>query len=200
MSYFIALMCLIIATISGTTGGAIILMEKSDMDDNVSERFYKLYEPVEGILFRVVLKVVKNTDAARDVLQNVAAIGIYKFEQLRKKENFNAWISSIATFEAYSYCKKKNIRNTFENTIDPKDFVWLPRAAYQNNVERNLERSAAIAIQQLELIDQQIIYMHFHLDMNFSEIAELTKLTPAAVKMRLKRAFNRLRKLLEEVL
>lgn len=82
-------------------------MEKSDMDDNESERFYKLYESVEDILFRVVLKIVKNAHEAKYELQNVAGIGILKFGQLLKKENFNAWISGIATFEACSYCKKK---------------------------------------------------------------------------------------------
>lgn len=130
------------------------------MEDDTSELFYERYKPVENILFSVVWKIIKDKDAAKDIMQDVAIIGILKFERLRKKESFNAWISSIATFEAYSYCRKRSRRSRFENIIDPKDLVWLLQTGSQSNVESNVavnETNASIrdAIQQLALIDQQ---------------------------------------------
>ena len=55
--------------------------------------------------------------------------------------------------------KKKNKRSNFGNIIDPKNLVCTPKTVFQYDVERNLKRSVAITIQQLELIDQQIIYI-----------------------------------------
>lgn len=169
------------------------------MQDNTWEQFYKLYAPAEQTLYQIVYRIVKEKGTALDVMQNVAAIGMERFEQLQKKESFNAWISCIATSEAYFYCRRRNRRDPFLSAIEPKGVLWLSQENCQSGINSSVvpnERNASIreAIQQLELLDQQILYMRLHLDMKFSEIAKLTQLTPAAVKVRLNRVFHRLRK------
>lgn len=159
------------------------------MQDNTWEQFYKLYLPMEQILFRIVYQIVKEKHSAQEVIQNVAAIGILKFGQLQRKENFHIWITGIAIEEAHS---RQNTQKAGETAN---------RVA--NRLEHNESSDGTTillkrAVQQLASIDQQIIYLRFHLDMEYAQIAELTNLTPDAVKKRLKLASVRLRGRLEE--
>jgi RNA polymerase sigma-70 factor (ECF subfamily) len=52
------------------------------------------------------------------------------------------------------------------------------------------------AVRQLSLIDQEIIYLRYFLELSVAETTEATGIAPGTVKSRLHRALERLRKVI----
>ena len=54
------------------------------------------------------------------------------------------------------------------------------------------------AVQNLNLIDQQIIYLRFFLDLSVNETAQVLEIAVGTVKSRLSRAIERLRTIIQQ--
>jgi len=169
-----------------------------------NERFWELYEPNSRLFISIVNKLILDRDAVDDVLHDAVVNALRNFHQLRDIDRFVQWMSKIITHEAYAYIKKNRRKKEYELAVN-LDQQWLFQAALQNNdiedkaVHNEMLKKIKEAIKMLNPIEQMILYLRFYTDMKHKEIALLLDMTPSSVKMRQKRALEKLNSYLHGV-
>lgn len=167
------------------------------MANPAGERFWALYEPNSRLLTSIAYRLLRDADAARDVLQDSVVKALRGFSRLRDPERFVPWMSAIVAHEAHAWLRK-NKRKTEKET--PEEHRLFP--AEDDLLEQVLHDETRLllkdAIGGLSPEDRMILYLRFYGDMKHREIALLMDMTPDAVRMRLRRMLKRLKNALGE--
>jgi RNA polymerase sigma-70 factor, ECF subfamily len=161
------------------------------------EAVREVYERHGPMVFGFLLKTLGNRPTAEDVQQQVF------LEVWQRGPTFDpargsllTWVMTIARSRAIDQLRRRvpepvggSDEPVFER--DPDDRV--------DDVERLIERyRAASLLAQLPNEERRLLRMRFYDDLSQSQIAERTGLPLGTVKMRMARAFVRLRELMEE--
>ena len=164
------------------------------------EQFYEAFEPMQGLVYGLILSLVRNREDALDILQDTIVLAIRHYDQLKDKSMLKPWILRIAKNESYTYLRKN--RRSKELLTEPGLISLLPVAS-KESVEQSILRSEETArlmlvLRDLDDVDRLMIYLRFHEDMKLTMIAEATGFTLPKVKSRLSRACKKLRRMLEK--
>ncbi|HLS71598.1 MAG TPA: sigma-70 family RNA polymerase sigma factor [Chitinophagaceae bacterium] len=118
------------------------------------------------ILFGVAMKYMKNTDEAKDVVQQVFLIALEKLPHT-KVDNIGGWLYIVTKNEALAQLKKTNLENGLENIIIEADEINNLDTAIQKN---KIDDLLWDAINQLK-IDQRYCIIEFYIhDKTYAEI------------------------------
>lgn len=165
------------------------------------EMFDTLLRPMEDLLLNVIHGKVKNREISKEIYHNVIVLGLSKFYQLQDTNKFPAWIFAITRNEIAAYIKKQKRKNSYELPVDLQDPLNAPLlySHSKENVEEAVVDRSEIeqlrnAVLGLDDTDKLIIWMAYYQEMSLSEIADTLNMSLGAVKMRKKRALNKLRK------
>ena len=148
------------------------------MDQALFDRVYETYGPA---LYRFCLLQMKNPADAEDVLQDVFVKRLYQAPKFKSPEHERSWLYQVAL----NLCRDEWRRH--------------------RRSELPLEAAAGVALppEELSLLDQvsnlpekqrTVLHLHYYQGYNLQEIARLLGVTVPAVKMRLKRGREALRK------
>lgn len=165
------------------------------------EMFDTLLRPMEDLLLNVIHGKVKNREISKEIYHNVIVLGLSKFYQLQDTNKFPAWIFAITRNEIAAYIKKQKRKNSYELPVDLQDPLNAPLlySHSKENVEEAVVDRSEIeqlrnAVSGLDDTDKLIIWMAYYQEMSLSEVADTLNMSLGAVKMRKKRALNKLRK------
>ncbi len=172
------------------------------MTDAEKGHLYEAFEPMQGLVYGLILSLVRNREDALDILQDTIVLALRHYDQLKDKSMLKPWILRIAKNECYTYLRKNN--RSKEVLTEPMLLSHLPVASVES-VEQSILRSEETArlicaLQDLDEVDRLIIYLRFHEDMKLNMIAEVTGFTLPKVKSRLSRVCKKLRRVLEKEL
>ncbi len=164
------------------------------------EQFYEAFEPMQGLVYGLILSLVRNREDALDILQDTIVLAIRHYDQLKDKSMLKPWILRIAKNESYTYLRKNS--RSKELLTEPLMLSLMPLASSQN-VEQSILRSEEtarliFALQSLDEVDRLILYLRFQEDMKLAMIAEVTGFTLPKVKSRLSRVCKKLRRIMEK--
>ncbi len=148
------------------------------MDQALFDRVYETYGPA---LYRFCLLQMKNPADAEDVLQDVFVKRLYQAPKFKSPEHERSWLYQVAL----NLCRDQWRRS--------------------RRSELPLEAAAGVSLppEELSLLDQvsnlpekqrTVLHLHYYQGYNLQEIARLLGVTVPAVKMRLKRGREALRK------
>ena len=148
------------------------------MDQALFDRVYETYGPA---LYRFCLLQMKNPADAEDVLQDVFVKRLYQAPKFKSPEHERNWLYQVAL----NLCRDQWRRS--------------------RRSELPLEAAAGVSLppEELSLLDQvsnlpekqrTVLHLHYYQGYNLQEIARLLGVTVPAVKMRLKRGREALRK------
>ena len=148
------------------------------MDQALFDRVYETYGPA---LYRFCLLQMKNPADAEDVLQDVFVKRLYQAPKFKSPEHERSWLYQVAL----NLCRDQWRRS--------------------RRSEQPLEAAAGVSLppEELSLLDQvsnlpekqrTVLHLHYYQGYNLQEIARLLGVTVPAVKMRLKRGREALRK------
>ncbi|MBE5779736.1 MAG: RNA polymerase sigma factor [Clostridiales bacterium] len=145
--------------------------------------FVREIEAHSGLLYRVAYTILRNDDACRDAMQDTALKAWEKRNTLREEKYFRTWLTRILINTCYDTVKKRrrfvSVEEISEPEVSPPE-PWL-QMALQNLPEKL----------RLPLV------MCYSEGMSYADIAQVLKLTEAAVRGRIHRAKGQLRKELE---
>lgn len=165
------------------------------------ETFDKLLQPMEDLLLNVIYGKIKDREISKEIYHNVVVLGLSNFYQLKEQKKFPAWIFAITRNEIAAYVKREKKKISMETPIDIQDPINTP-ILYQHTTEsvekivlnRDERNQLKRAIDSLEDTDRIIVWMAYYQEMSLAEIADILNMSLGAVKMRKKRALNKLRK------
>ncbi|WZL74198.1 RNA polymerase sigma factor [Clostridiaceae bacterium 35-E11] len=164
-------------------------------------QLYKiLYENYYKKVFSTAFYLLRDQHAAEDIVHDAFLQAFKKIDQLKDPKKFGPWICTIAVNLTKTYIKKEN-RHLYadESIVEIIDF--------QSNdfdtdlcdliIEKELYTEVDEAIHTLPLPYKQILYLRYHLDLEYKEICTVLDLNINTVKTRLYRARQKLKNILQ---
>ena len=153
--------------------------------------FEQLYERYVDKVYRKCLSFVKDKARAEDFTHDIFIKLITRVGSFKETSKFSTWLFSIT----YNYCmdqiriEKKMAESDLEDDIDiaedePEDLEEMAMEAQQ------LRKS----LDSISPDERSILLMKYQDDFSIKDIAETFNLTESAVKMRLKRTKEKLKK------
>jgi RNA polymerase sigma-70 factor (ECF subfamily) len=178
--------------------------ESKRRDDAI---FAELIGPSQERVYRLALRITRNTEDAQDVQQETLLKVHRKLGQFEGRSRLTTWISRIAINEALMCLRKR--RSAFymplEETIQPaeesaasEDFqspIEGPEAAYSRKELRELLKQA---MERLRPAYRVVFLLRSVEQLSTSETAKILQISASAVKARLRRARSELRGRLED--
>ncbi|MBD2751728.1 RNA polymerase sigma factor [Spirosoma validum] len=155
--------------------------------------FEKLYERYCDKVYRKCLSFTKDPLRAEDLTHDIFLKLVVKLSSFREQAKFSTWLYSIT----YNYCtdqlRSHNLRREvyMDDNWERLDVESDDGLAEMAEMEaKQLEK----ALHQLAPEEQTMLLMKYQDDISIRDIASINGLTESAVKMRLKRSRDKLRK------
>jgi RNA polymerase sigma factor (sigma-70 family) len=145
---------------------------------------------------RLAYTYLKQEQLAEDVAQEVFIKCYKKLDSFRHESTYQTWIYTITV----NLCKDKLKSWSFRNLI-PSDFFSTNKVTHHTpetsvlNLEAKRELSQGVL--ELPVKYREIIILFYYEDMSYNEIEELLGIGKPAIKTRLHRGRNLLRKKLK---
>lgn len=162
--------------------------------------FEELYERYADKVYRKCLTLVKDNARAEDFTHDIFLKLIFKLGSFKEEARFSTWLYSIT----YNYCmdqlrvnKKRGETNLEEELEVADEDVDVSVLLEERDTDaKRLHR----AIDHLSTEERSILMMKYLDDLSIRDIASVFRITESAVKMRLLRSRESLRKKYLEVL
>ncbi len=156
--------------------------------------FEQLYERYADKVYRKCLSFVKDQARAEDFTHDIFIKLILRMGSFKETAKFSTWLFSIT----YNYCmdQLRVIKKEAEDALDDDIEVEDETEDYEE-IEMEAQRLKR-ALESINADERSILLMKYQDDFSIKEIADTFGLTESAVKMRLKRTKEKLRKLYVE--
>lgn len=152
--------------------------------------FEEQYRAVEKNLYLVAIGYLRNTEDARDAVQEAALAAYRAYPGLREKRRFRSWITRILVNKCLDMLRQTRARDQLtERAADPLGLL------------------AEVPVQELELMDligrlpveqRACILLRFYQDLTYRETARVLGIPESTVKARTKAALGRLAEWMKE--
>lgn len=166
------------------------------MDRSVVERaksgdrdaFASLVGQISDSLFAVAYRILRDTTAAEDALQNTLVSIWRQLPQLRDTDRFEAWARRIAVNACYAEVRR---RSRFSLKVSVIDIHSSAAADTSRSLEDRdeLER----AFRQIPVDQRAVFVLHHYLGLPLVEIAQTLGIPPGTARSRLHSATHALR-------
>ncbi|TAE30404.1 MAG: sigma-70 family RNA polymerase sigma factor [Cytophagales bacterium] len=153
--------------------------------------FEALYTRYCDKVYRKCLSFTKDPARAEDFTHDIFLKLIVKLGGFKEQAKFSTWLFSVT----YNYCTDHTrVRKGAEVLAD--DIERIPDPGDDNEAEIAEMEAAGLrkALEFLSPDEKSLLMMKYQDDFSIRDIADMSKLTESAVKMRLKRAKDKLRK------
>lgn len=170
------------------------------IDTQRNSFFEILYERYAEKVYRKCLSLVRDPSKAEDFTHDIFLKLIVKIGTYKEESRFSTWLYSIT----YNYCmdqlrlNKKRGEQYMEDEIEIPDETDVA-SIFSDNAEVDSRRFNQ-AIDKLGTEERTILMMKYIDELSIREIAAIFRITESAVKMRLLRSRENLRKLYLETL
>jgi RNA polymerase sigma-70 factor (ECF subfamily) len=144
---------------------------------------------------RVAVRILGNREDAEEALQDAFLRAYKALGDYEDRERFAAWLTRIVVNQCRTMLARTRRRESVFLDVDP---VVLARAVQDAPAEGywpELDR----ALSQLPLEQREAVVLRYADDLTYEEMSRITGAGESALKMRVQRAFVRLRALLQEV-
>lgn len=169
------------------------------------QAFNEIVSRYKDKLVNFLFRYTSDREEAEDLAQDTF-IKLYKSKHLYKEiAKFSTWFYTIAVNTAKTHSKKKSRMSTISiSDFDPeneKDFdIKADAIAPDDSANASIENYyIQKAIDSLDEAFREIIILRDIQDLDYEEIAEITKLPLGTVKSRINRGREKLKKLLSDI-
>lgn len=162
----------------------------------------RLIRDFSPLVYRLAVRLLGAGHEAEDACQEVFLRVHQSFETFDPTRTLAPWVSKIA----YNVCLRrlgKTSRKVADST-DPEDLVDLPDQRVSGPETRTAEKEAEEllvgALAQLAAQDRALVTMRYREGLSIAEVSEATGIPVNTVKIRLHRAWGRLKEILAPTL
>jgi RNA polymerase sigma-70 factor (ECF subfamily) len=160
--------------------------------------FSQLVNKHQEPLYRAIVRVTRNHEDAKDVVQDSFFLAFTKLDELQRPSSFGSWLHQIARRLALSNLRRRKPTVPIQylhgcSRVDPADPTAHPdERAYQNECAGHVQQAVA----GLNANQRDVMQLHL-MGHGYEEIAQELKIPIGTVRSRLHRARTELRKVLE---
>lgn len=155
--------------------------------------FITLYNRYKGPVFSFTAKMLLDRDAAQDVTQETFVRVYENRDRLLRTGAFKSWLFTIARNQSLNYLRRTNKLEPLQDDV---------QVATGENAGALLERNEAVqlvndVLARLKPDYREIIVLREYQNLNYEEIAAITRTTISAVKSKLFKARRKMAVLLQ---
>lgn len=157
-----------------------MLLERLRNGDSTA--FASLYERYRERVLHYCIRLVKDTQVAEDIVQNVFIKLHRERNTIRNGHSLKSWVFAVARNESYGEIHKKKLESIDDNV------VWS--GSLPDEILQEKERNEIIeyALQQLHVPYREVVLLREYEQMSYEEIAATMGTTVSSVKSRLFKA------------
>lgn len=161
--------------------------------DGNTATYTVIVDRYKDLVYSVVLKIVKNHEEAEETAQDTFLKAYHALSTFKREAKFSTWLFRIAYNTAISKTRRKQLTTT---AIDDKMIENYSTDEIKENLgQLDMEDQVKVlqkAIQLLGNEDQLLINLFYRNRQSVDEIASITGLSDANVKVKLHRIRKRL--------
>ena len=174
------------------------LVRKSQLGDKAA--FEQLVIRHQDLVFSLAFKLTGNREMANDVAQEAFIRAWKAIEKFRGDSTFSTWIYRITVNTAWTLRKKAKKHNTL-NIDDTYEPIVIDEKKDPELVAINSDLSSVLinALDKIPIEQRIIVELKNIEGRSHKEIADYLDISVTAAKVRLHRAHQKLRQILEEV-
>ena len=174
------------------------LVRKSQFGDKAA--FEQLVIRHQELVFSLAYKLTGNREMANDVAQEAFIRAWKAIEKFRGDSTFSTWIYRITVNTAWTLRKKAKKHNTL-NIDDTYEPIVIDEKKDPELVAINSDLSSVLinALDKIPIEQRIIVELKNIEGRSHKEIADYLEISVTAAKVRLHRAHQKLRQILEEV-
>ncbi|WP_396600801.1 RNA polymerase sigma factor [Algibacter sp. R77976] len=165
------------------------------VSNNDTELFGILYDRFSKVVYNKCYSFVNNEDEAKDLTQDVFLKIFVKLSTFQGKSKFSTWVYSFT----YNYCvnyvsrnpiKKYETRFLESHMIEnySEDAIFFN----ENSTDYKEDEKLKLALNEISADDKSILLLKYQNNLSIKNIEGLLGIGSSAVKMRIKRARERL--------
>jgi RNA polymerase sigma-70 factor (ECF subfamily) len=154
-----------------------------------------LYKRYSGKVFGKCLSILRSESEAEDATQDIFMKVLLNLSKFSGKSKFSTWLYSIS----YNFCIDTVRRKKKDNRILVEDFYgeYDKQEEEVNDsflLETNVKR-LKVVLEELPAADKSILLMKYQDEMSIKEIGGILDKSESAIKMKLKRAKQKFKKI-----
>ena len=156
--------------------------------------FVTLYNRYKGPVFTFTSKMLLDRDAAQDVTQETFVRVYENRDRLLRSGAFRSWLFTIARNQCLNYLRRTNRLEVLEEETLPS----------VDAVAAHLERNEAVllvnqVLARLKPDYREVVVLREYQNLNYEEIAAVTRTTVSAVKSKLFKARRKMAELVQSL-
>src|SRR2546423_10482427 len=159
------------------------------------EAFARLVDRHYDRCARIAVRILGNREDAEEALQDAFLRAFGALGDYEDRERFSAWLTRILVNQCRSVLARTRRREAVCLDVDPRELDLTVEAGENLGAWPELEHALAL----LPLEQREAVVLKYADDLTYEEMARITGAGESALKMRVQRAFARLRALLQEV-
>ncbi len=145
---------------------------------------------------RIAYRILGNREDAEEAVQDAFLRAFRALSGYEDRERFVAWVTRILVNQCRTLRAKTDRREAmFSDDLDPDYAAHHDSAATSTECWPDLDRALAM----LPPEQREAVVLRYTDDLSYEEMARVTGAGESALKMRVQRAFVRLRAILQEV-
>ncbi|HBV85358.1 MAG TPA: sigma-70 family RNA polymerase sigma factor [Desulfosporosinus sp.] len=144
-------------------------------------------------VYQTVYTYTRDKYISEDAVQQAFLIAYKKIHQLNSKDKFASWVTSIALNEA-----KRMLNNKNNTTITSITGFHLNRLQDSKEFDIELKEDVGNVLKKLKQKDMEILVYKYYADLTLQQIADLLGNKLSNTKVRLHRAKEAFRKLIDK--
>lgn len=163
--------------------------------------FAFLVKKYQRMVYTLVIRILKNTEEAEEISQDVFVKVFQKLESFKGDSKFSTWLYRIAYFASLDELKKKKRTVSIENIEQiPNSDLGMVKDALSLIHDKQRKEIISDAIKKLKEDEQVILTLYYFEDQSLKEISKVVDLTIDNIKVKLFRSRKKLFSLLQHVI
>lgn len=144
---------------------------------------------------RIAVRILGNREDAEEAIQDAFLRAFKALEDYEEREQFSAWLTRILVNQCRTVLARSRRRDAIFPDLDPLAYEFAVDAETGDGTWPELEQ----ALSQLPTEQREAIVLKYADDLTYEQMSKITGAGESALKMRVQRAFARLRAILQEV-
>lgn len=158
--------------------------------------FNELFGRYKNKIFLQCRLLVQNTDTAEDLTQEIFIKIFMKINSFKAESHFSTWVYSITHHTCIDYIRK-NKKNLYEQLTAELAEAIEEDQNEDDTIEFSFEKFDKM-LKEMEPETRTIIILKYKQNLSIKEMQDHLKIGESAIKMRLLRAREKMRKYLNE--
>jgi RNA polymerase sigma-70 factor, ECF subfamily len=159
------------------------------------EAFSRLVDRHYERCARIAVRILGNREDAEEAIQDAFLRAFKALGDYEERELFSAWLTRILVNQCRTVLARSRRRDAVFPDLDPLSFDFAVDANAGEGAWPELEHALA----QLPDEQREAIVLKYGEDLTYEAMSKITGAGESALKMRVQRAFARLRAILQEV-